>query len=68
VNAPAAVMNNSRAAKSGGGVIIVKGTPVNREKGRTDLLTRRFSGQGVAFEASMSGFLIESTPTKAKGR
>jgi hypothetical protein len=67
-NAPAAAMEKSRAAKGGGGVTLVEGTPVKREKSRTDLPTRRSSGQGDAFGASMSGLLVESTPTKAKGR
>jgi hypothetical protein len=41
---------------------------VNMKKSRTDLSTRRSSGQGGASSASMSSLLIESTPTKSKGR
>jgi hypothetical protein len=68
-NAPAVLLEKSRAAKGGGGgVTLVEGTPVKREKSRTDLPTRRSSGQGDAFGASMSGLLVESTPTKTKGR
>jgi hypothetical protein len=49
-------------------VTLVEGAPVKWKKSRADMPTRRCSGRGDAFGASVSCLFVNTSPTKANRR